>query len=294
MKRPESFHPARLTVRKRHRDAVDRVSNPTDTGRVATSSRARVRAALGCAALVSVGVLGGVGARAAGAGGGDDVAPTLSGTTAVFNAKWKEGWLVPGAAVRVTGRIDGPATLTAILRRVAHPKPPQNNVQLTKNIARAGRFTWDVPLANSRALPGRYSLRITGTSGTADLEPVDLTLTLPSPPEGVVDRGEVGTTKNGPWYVYDIDHHMSPVLRGNYTMLYARFTFLSPPTGRRLKVEWKKQFHIVVGYKYKEYQDKIYTRARTLDGKPLPVGTWVVTLYVDGRVAKHGSVRIVS
>ncbi len=262
MKRPESFHPARLTVRKRHRDAVDRVSNPTDTGRVATSSRARVRAALGCAALVSVGVLGGVGARAAGAGGGDDVAPTLSGTTAVFNAKWKEGWLVPGAAVRVTGRIDGPATLTAILRRVAHPKPPQNNVQLTKNIARAGRFTWDVPLANSRALPGRC--------------------------------GEVGTTKNGPWYVYDIDHHMSPVLRGNYTMLYARFTFLSPPTGRRLKVEWKKQFHIVVGYKYKEYQDKIYTRARTLDGKPLPVGTWVVTLYVDGRVAKHGSVRIVS
>jgi hypothetical protein len=227
-------------------------------------------------------------AAAAGAGGGGGVVPTIAVTKTAVNATWKEGWLLPGRAVVVTGTSDGAATIRAILERVGPPKTQP--VRVDRNITRAGTFTLTLPLY-VRSLPGKYTLRIVGLGESVGLEPAVATVALPFPLEGVVDRAEVGTTKNGPWHVYDIDHHTSPVLHGEYKTLYTRFRFLSPPRGGRIQVVWKQQWRTIVGKKYKAYRDTIYTFASS--GKPLPAGTWLVTLVVNDRVAKRGSVRIV-
>ena len=288
MKPRESFHWIRLKVREGADPAVDLSRVAANTGRVATIRGVPGRSGLLVALTAGVALLGGVGAGAA----GDDVAPTVSITKAVFDAKWSEGWLAPGAAVHVTGTVDGPAKLSAILRRIATPKPPQNDVHLTKNIPRAGRFTWDIRLSSSRALPGRYSLRIVGTSGTAELDPVDVTLAMPSPVEGVLDRAEVGTSQDGPWHLYDVDHHSTPVIHGKYTKLWTKFTFLSPPTGGKIVVEWRKKWRVFFGHVSKRYSNTIYTWAAYEPPVPLDKGTWLVTMKVNDRIAKRGSVRI--
>jgi hypothetical protein len=188
----------------------------------------------------------------------------------------------------VTGTSDGAARIRAILQRIGTPKTLP--VRVDRTVTRAGPFTLTLPLY-VRSLPGKYTLRIVGLDESAGLEPAVATVTLPPPLEGVVDRAEVGTSKNGPWHVYDIDHHSSPVLRGKYKELYTRFTFLSPPRGGRIEVVWRLQWRKIVGKKYKAYRDTIYTFAKS--AAPLPAGTWLVTLEVNDRVAKRGSVRIV-
>ncbi len=205
--------------------------------------------------------------------------------SAVTHAHWRQGWLRPGAAVVFTGSVTSPSTLTAALRPLS--RPGVVTARASFDIARGGPFTARLGLP-PRPLPGRYSLRVGGTSGTTALKTVEVIVTLPPPPEGVLDRVEVGTTPNGPWLLYN--GHSAPIVRGAHNELWMRFRFLSPPTGRHIEIVWKMGWHTVVGKVAKRYADTVDTFCRS--SAPLPSGTWTVDLTIDGRVAKKMDVLL--
>jgi hypothetical protein len=196
---------------------------------------------------------------------------------ATVNASWRQGWLRAGAAVIFSGRIATASTLNAVLRPVAHPG--RVTAQATFDVEQAGAFTRRLRLP-PRPLPGRYTLRV---SRSAPLGAVKRVVVIPAPPEGVLDRALVGTTKDGPWQAYNVDS--APVVHGSHNELWMRFHFLSPPTGRVVELTWKYRWHIVVGKVYKRYKHVLLTYAKS--GTPLAHGNWIVTLRIGGRVAKQ-------
>lgn len=231
---------------------------------------ARVGVSVAALSLVDVAV----------ASGADRAAAELKVGTPSVNARWQQGWLRPGAAVLFSGTVDAPSSLQAALRPVGRPGVVTAVVRF--DVAAAGSFSERLSLP-PRALPGRYGLRISGTSGTAQLTPVNLTVTIPAPPEGVLDNVEVGTTPNGPWLLYKDDK--PPVLRGSHSEIFMRYTFLYPPTGKDVELVWKLHWHRIVGRVYKRYKDTLIT---TVSSKtPLPSGHWLSILKVDNRISKR-------
>jgi hypothetical protein len=214
---------------------------------------------------------------ASGIAGGDD--QPLAVASAVADVHWKEGWLEPGANVSFTGSVEGATTLTAALRPIG--RPGVVTARASFDVAAAGPFTEKISLP-PRPLPGIYSLRIGGTSGGTTLETVQVSVTIPAPPEGVLDRAEVATTRSGPWHIYS--NNSPPVIGGAHKELWMRFRFLYPPTGQQVELVWKMQWHTVVGKVYKIVKDTMDTSVTS--ATPLPSGHWVAVLKFNGRVAK--------
>ena len=240
------------------------------------------RRRLVCAGL-SLALVAGVAAPAAAVPASDDAAG-LSVRSAVVKASWKEGWLRPGAAVRLKGSVRAASHLTATLRPLARRGVVTARIDF--DVARGGTFSANMTLP-PRPLPGRYRLRVSGKSGKTVLRAVDRTVTIASPLEGVVGRALVGTTREGPWLRYD---ERAPVVDGAHNELWVRFVFLSPPRDRRVEVVWKRGWRVVVGRFHRAYEKTIDTYARA--GTALPGGVWNVVLRVDGRVAKQMAVRL--
>jgi hypothetical protein len=228
-------------------------------------------------------VLGGLALPAAFAAVRAD-APSLTVDTAAVNATWNEGWLRPGASVRFTGTVGQASTLSAFLRPV--DRPGVVTARLDFDVA-PGSFSKVMPLP-ARPLPGPYRLRIASTSAPPRPAPVEVAVRIPAPPEGVIDRALVGTSRNGPWLRYI--GNTGPAVQGSHRVLWVRFRFLHPPSGQRVELVWKLQWRRVVGRVYRRYRNTIDTYARS--GAPLPKGTWLVVLKIDGRVAKRMSVRL--
>jgi hypothetical protein len=205
--------------------------------------------------------------------------PALTLDRATVVAQWQRGWLRTGAAVVFSGHVAAASTLTAVLRPVAHPG--RVTAQATFDIAQPGEFTKRLPLP-PRPLPGRYTFRVISSTPPGA---VKLVVRVPAPPEGVLDRALVGTSKNGPWQAYGFSSNSAPIVRGSHTELWMRFHFLSPPTARVVELEWKYRWHIVLGKVYKRYKNVLLTYARS--GAPLAYGTWLVTLRIGGRIAKQ-------
>ena len=208
---------------------------------------------------------------------GQSQALTIDG--AVANVHWKEGWLLPGATVRFSGNVQAASNLTAALR--PEGRAGVVTARASFAVAAAGPFTEQIHLP-PRPLPGVYSLRIGGTSGGAPLETVEVKVTIPAPPEGVLDEAEVGASANGPWHVYA--NGSAPVIGGAHKEIWMRFRFLYPPTGQRVELVWKMGWHTVVGKVYKLVKDTLNTSVSS--GTPLPSGHWVAVLKFNGRVAK--------
>ncbi len=208
---------------------------------------------------------------------------TLTGTT--VHAQWKQGWLQPGAGIQLHGTVAAPSTIAAALRPLGRPGivTAHTVFQLSKSGAFAVRM--NLP---PRPLPGRYSLRITGTSGSGSLAPVATTVVIPAPPEGVLDRVQVSTTRNGPWLTYR--NGKPPVFRGGHTQIWMKFRFLSPPTGQQVLFVWKLRWHRLVGKVYKRYKNTLLTSVSS--STPLPTGHWLATLKFDDRIAKAMDVVI--
>jgi hypothetical protein len=236
------------------------------------------------AAVLTLALLAGLAVPAAMASQGDD-APALAVNGAAARASWNEGWLRPGAAVLIKGSVGAPSSLTAVLRPVARAGIVTARADF--EVPRTGAFSERLSLP-PRPLPGAYELRVSGSSGSRPLEPVELAVTIPAPPEGVLDRALVGTTKNGPWLRYA--NARPPVVHGSHKELWTRFTFLYPPTGRRVELIWKLRWHKVIGRVYRRYKNTIDTYARST--APLPQGLWNVVLRIDGRIAKQMDVRL--
>jgi hypothetical protein len=223
-----------------------------------------------------------VGVPAAGAAGR---ASELTLTDAVVHAQWNQGWLKPGAGVRLDGTVTGPSTIAAALRPLGRPGVVTTRSVFT--ITKPGHFAVQMHLP-PRPLPGRYSLRITGTSGTKSFAPVATTITIPAPPEGVLDRVQVSTTRNGPWLTYG--NGTPPVLKGSHTQLWMKFRFLYPPTGHNVQFVWKLRWHRLVGKVYKSYKNTLLTFVSS--ATPLPSGHWLAVLKFNGRIAKSMDVVV--
>jgi len=112
--------------------------------------------------------------------------------------------------------------------------------------------------------------------------------TAPAPPEGVLDRAEVGTTPNRPWLLYR--GQSPPVVHGSHKELWMRFRFLSPPGGRHIERVWKMSWHRIVGKVSNRYADSLDTFYSSAN--PLPSGRWTVVLTIDGRIAKQMDVLL--
>lgn len=212
-------------------------------------------------------------------------APTLTVETAVVNARWKEGWLRPGASIRFEGSVGQPSTLTASLRPVG--REGVVTARLPDFEVAAGTFSKVMRLP-ARPLPGPYRLRVASTSPPPRPAPVDLSVRIPAPPEGVIDRALVGTSRNGPWLRYI--GNTGPAVQGSHKVLWVRFRFLHPPSGGRIELVWTLQWRKVVGKVFRRYRNTIDTYARS--DVALPKGIWLVVLKIDGRVAKRMNVRL--
>jgi hypothetical protein len=237
--------------------------------------------------LVLIALLGGSGlalAASAAAVPARDAAAGVTVTGANVHAAWKEGWLLPGAAVRVTGTTRAPAHVTVTLRPLARRGIVTARTDL--DVSRAGPFAARVDLP-PRPLPGRYSVRVTAARGKNVLGRAQRKVTIASPVEGVVGPALVGTTPDGPWQRYD---ESAPVVVGSHNQLWMRFVFLSPPHEQQVEVIWKRRWRQVVGRLERPFTNTINTYARS--GAPLPGGIWNVVLRVDGRVAKRMAVRL--
>jgi hypothetical protein len=216
-----------------------------------------------------------------------DGAPARSSVTvtrAVVAAKWKEGWLQPGAAVRLTGRVTAPTHVTAVLRPIGRKGIVTALADV--DVARAGAFGAKVPLP-PRPLPGEYRLHVTA-SGAQASKPADVVVKIPAPREGVVGAATASTSASGPWLRYE---NGAPTLSGPQRELWMRFPFLAPPKGKDVSIVWRLRWRVVVGIVHRAYDDTIETYARSATA--LPAGTWTVLLKVDGRVAKRMAVRLV-
>ena len=117
---------------------------------------------------------------------------------------------------------------------------------------------------------------------------VETVVKVPAPPEGVIDRALVGTTRSGPWLQYV--GNTGPAVSGRHTTLWVRFRFLYPPQGRRVELVWKLRWNTVIGKVDRRYANTIDTYASST--QPLPKGVWLVVLKIDGRVAKRMNVRL--
>ena len=201
-------------------------------------------------------------------------------TSATTQASWKQGWLRPGSAVHFSGSVDAPSSLAAALTS-ARPAGDRDGAVDRSTSRRPGRSAGSC-VSRREPLPGRYSLRVSGTSGTATLAPAEVIVTIPAPPEGVLDRVQVGASPNGPWQTYT--GGSPPVLHGAHQNLFMKYRFLYPPSGHEIEVIWKLHWHTIVGKVYKRYKDVIETTVAS--GSPLPSGHWSTVLKIDGRVAK--------
>jgi hypothetical protein len=231
-----------------------------------------VLARLLSATLLAAAALGTVGA----APGIPATTPALSIDSATVSARWRESWLT--ATLRFAGSAGAAADLTATLRPADRAGPPAARARMTA--AADGQFSGTMKLP-PRLLPGRYLLRVFGTSGTTQLTPVERSVTVPAPVEGVVDRASTSTTRNG-----------APTIntRGPRSVLWARFHFLVPPKSGRVTASWYTPSFKWVGTVTRAYKTDFVTFVR---GAPsLERGRWWCFLRSSGRVVKRVRIRI--
>jgi hypothetical protein len=202
---------------------------------------------------------------------------TLTLEDAVVNASWHESWLRGNVTFR--GTVSGQSELSAFLRRV-EPKPSVVASRVTFS-ASPGVYSSALKLPN-RALPGTYLVRVSGTSGGETLAPVEKTVVLEAPEEGVVDRSWVSRTRGGP---------AVRRVKGPVRQLFATFHFAIPPSEvRSVRLLWRTPQFNFVGEVRKRYSATVTTFLKS--GAPLPKGTWYCLLTVNEIVTKRVAVRV--
>lgn len=204
-------------------------------------------------------------------------APPASVTlkTAKLSFKWKQSWLT--GSVRFSGNVTAPSELRLSLR-------PRGGGPLAAAVtlpeAQAGVFGGELTLP-PRLLPKVYRLTVSGTSGGAQLKPSHRDVTLPAPPEGIVDRAWASRTKNGP-----------PVntIPGNPTEVWAHFHFVVPPKSRKVRNRWySPNFRWWGEKKNKPWTRTVHTR---LAASKLDKGVWFAYMFSENRVVKKWRVRL--
>lgn len=202
--------------------------------------------------------------------------PTLTLENATVSASWKESWLT--GSVRFSGSVGASAQLNASLRPARRAGPQAAKVSLETGAD--GRFAGQLKLP-ARLLPDVYTLRVWGTSGGLTLTPVEREVTVPAPPEGVVDRAYASAARSGPPTI---------VVSGPRTVLWAHFHFLVPPRSGKVTATWYTPSFTYVGTVMRPYKETMDTFVRAPSG--LQPGKWWCILKSSGRVIKRVRIRI--
>ena len=195
-----------------------------------------------------------------------------------IDASWKESWLT--ATLTFSGTVDSAAQLTIFVRPADRPGNVAAKTELP--VAAAGAFTGQLRLP-ARLLPGAYTLRVTGTSATGDIPPVDAPFTVPAPAEGIVDKAGVATRKGGTF----VDR-----VQGTVAVLWARFHFVVPPQTKVVEISWYTPSFQFVGTVKKPYKATVETSLANTSGHLQP-GTWYAIAKVGGKVVKRARLKIV-
>ena len=203
------------------------------------------------------------------------VPATVTLKEAQISSKWKESWLT--GSIRFSGTVSGPADLRATLRPTAGGRAAAA-VDLPG--LQPGPYGGTLTLPN-RLLPKVYRLTVSGTSADGPITPVHRDVTLPAPPEGVVDRAWASRTKNGP-----------PVttIPGSPTEVWAHFHFVVPPKSRKVRNRWySPNFRWWGERKNKPWTRTVHTR---LAASKLDKGVWFAYMFSENRVVKRWRVRL--
>ena len=207
---------------------------------------------------------------------------TLTIGTTNVTAKWKESYVK--GSVSFTGSETNSIDLEASLRNVATARL----IQMKRFSVSAGNFSNSIPLS-ARPVPGTYRLRLKEMpTGSA----ADRNVTIPAPPEGVIDIAYMTNTKTGA---------RKKVIK-NAKVIYAHFHFVARPQTNTLTFKWQKPGNPKVrftGFATKRYATTIDTFVcvkRTSGGScldvPLQKGKWYCIVYAKGKVVKRQDVRV--
>jgi hypothetical protein len=208
---------------------------------------------------------------------------TVAITSTSVTAKWKESYVK--GSVKFTGTETVAGTIEASLRSV---KTGRLSTVVKRFAVGTGSFTKSLPLS-ARPVPGAYRLRLKEfPTGNAS----DQTVTIPAPPEGVIDVAYMTSKKNG---------RRMKVIK-NARKVYAHFHFVAPPKTNKLTFKWQKPGNPkqrFTGFATKRYRTTIDTfvcvkssAGGSCLNKTLAKGKWYCIVIAKGRVVKRQDVRV--
>ena len=214
-----------------------------------------------------------VGARFAPRGRGAAVAVAVRRPS--FRAQWRAS--IGRGTLVVRGRVSAAARARIDVRR------PGGGPLVTRRFALGGgafvrRFAVGPRLrGGATLLPGGFVVSLTGRWAGGALPLQIRTLSLPSPPEGVVRRSFASASENGP-----------PVagLPASAREAWANFRFETQPRpALPLSVTWYQPDGRVLGTAAKSNRPDLVSFVRSLAGTPLTRGSWVAELRAGSRVS---------
>jgi hypothetical protein len=199
-------------------------------------------------------------------------------TAAAASVTWKESFAKGKVTFSFT--TTGAANLESSLRN-ATTKRLDSLARFS--VSAAGTYTKQMK-TSAQPLPGTYILRVEElpTGGHADAS-----LSIPAPPEGVVDHAYTSSTKNGR------RQKVVPHAR----IIYAHFHFAARPQSQTITFNWRKPGNPKVrftGYAKKPYHPNVSTfvcvkrpRGGSCLNKTLQKGKWYCILSAAGKVVKR-------
>ena len=229
------------------------------------------------AALLGVCLVSGVALGSRGA------EPAVAITNASVAAKWKESYMK--GSLSFSGTTSGPVSIEASVRSVASGKLVAAPLRFSASSTFAKKIT-----LGAQPVPGQYRLHLEDpTTGNKLAETI---VTIPAPPEGVVDTVYFSRTQSGP---------RVKVFRGTTSTIYVHFHFVARPQARSVTFTWKKPGNPKVrftGTATKPYEQTVLSFVcakyvgHRCGGGQLRTGKWYAILTAAGRVVKRQDVRV--
>ena len=184
-----------------------------------------------------------------------------------------------------TGTTSAPVSIEASVRSVASNKLVAAPLRFTASSTFSKKIT-----LSAQPVPGPYRLHLEDpTTGNKLTETI---VTIPAPPEGVIDKAYFSRTQSGP---------PVKVFRGTTSTIFVHFHFVAAPRARAVTFTWKKPGNPKVrftGTATKPYAPTVSSFVcakyigHTCGGGTLRTGKWYAILTAGGRVVKKQDVRV--
>jgi Divergent InlB B-repeat domain len=206
--------------------------------------------------------------------GGGEVPVSIS--KADFDVRWEQSQ--GSGKLQVKGKIAKPATVSLQLHRSGGSK-----VLLSTSLSLpAGPFNLSIKLLpglladGQPLLPGSFVVALGGRSGKLQVPTQLTTITLTSPPQGVVSKAFASSSaRGGP----------SPTIPASKGSAFVHFVFQTQPVGKQpITVAWYRPGGKLLGVATKSNAPEVTSSISSKT--PLPAGTWRVELRAGSKVVK--------